>query len=125
PLMQKQKIFRHAGERRLVYLLRWNLLTPKRLASYLPFGEVPLGEPLGSFRIKNFVFCRQRACAFKIHILILEVSQGGNSHQSETNLIERPLKQHLPGARKGFSHRSFPKPSLQRPPVFPLSSLLR
>jgi hypothetical protein len=31
----------------------------------------------------------------------LEVSQGGNSHQSETNLIERPLKQHLPGARKG------------------------
>jgi hypothetical protein len=41
----------------------------------------------------------------QIHILVLEVSQGGNSHQSETNLIERPLKQHLPGALRGCSRR--------------------
>jgi hypothetical protein len=26
----------------------------------------------------------------------LELSRGGNSHQSETNLIERPLKQSSP-----------------------------
>src|SRR5690242_4506418 len=52
---------------------------------------------------KNFVFCRENYCVVKSHILILEVSQGGNSHQSETNLIERPLKQHLPGARKGLA----------------------
>jgi hypothetical protein len=57
---------------------------------------------------KNFEFRIEKACTPQIHILILEVSQGGNSHQSETNLIERPLKQHLPGARKGLS-RSFRK----------------
>jgi hypothetical protein len=33
----------------------------------------------------------------------LELSRGGNSHQSETNLIEKTPEAILPGARKGFS----------------------
>lgn len=40
-------------------------------------------------------------CIPKFHILILEVSRGGNSHQSETNLIEKTPEATLPGARKG------------------------
>jgi hypothetical protein len=56
---------------------------------------------------KNLNFCIEKTCVPQIHILVLEVSQGGNSHQSETNLIERPLKQHLPGARKGLRLASF------------------
>jgi hypothetical protein len=37
----------------------------------------------------------------------LESSRGGNSHQSETNLIEKTPEATLPGARKGlvFSHQ--------------------
>jgi len=65
----------------------------------------------GPGHLKNFDFCRKNSCAPQNHILILKVSQGGNSHQSETNLIERPLKQHLPGARKGQS-RSFDQNTL-------------
>jgi hypothetical protein len=32
----------------------------------------------------------------------LESSRGGNSHQSETNLIEKTPEANLPGARKGL-----------------------
>jgi hypothetical protein len=32
----------------------------------------------------------------------LESSRGGNSHQSETNLIEKTPEAILPGARKGL-----------------------
>jgi hypothetical protein len=32
----------------------------------------------------------------------LESSRGGNSHQSETNLIEKTPEATLPGARKGL-----------------------
>jgi hypothetical protein len=62
---------------------------------------------------KNFEFRIENSCIPQNHILLLESSQGGNSHQSETNLIERPLKQHLPGARKGLS-RSFRNQTLNK-----------
>jgi hypothetical protein len=42
---------------------------------------------------KYFNFHREISCYSRNHKRILEQSQGGNSHQSETNLIDRPLKQ--------------------------------
>jgi hypothetical protein len=47
-------------------------------------------------------FHRKNSCYSRTHRSILEQSQGDNSHQSETNLIERPLKQHLPGTPTFF-----------------------
>jgi hypothetical protein len=43
----------------------------------------------------------KNCCVPGNHILVLEVSRGGNSHQSETNLIKKTPEAILPGARKG------------------------
>ncbi len=49
-------------------------------------------------RIIYSSFHREKSCYSRNHRSILEQSQGDNSHPSETNLIEGPLKQQLPGA---------------------------
>jgi hypothetical protein len=43
--------------------------------------------------------CPTKNCCFFLgSILILELSRGGNSHQSETNLIKKTPEANLPGA---------------------------
>ena len=44
----------------------------------------------------------KNCCIPKFNILLLESSRGGNSHQSETNLIKKTPEAILPGARKGL-----------------------
>src|ERR1035438_3421287 len=56
-----------------------------------------LGGHRGQAEIENTKNC----CVPGNHILVLEVSRGGNSHQSETNLIKKTPEAILPGARKG------------------------
>ena len=46
-------------------------------------------------------FTEEKSCVSEFHILELELSRGGNSHQSETNLIKKTPEAILPGARKG------------------------
>ena len=60
-------------------------------------------EEIAGVEVKDLTISLQISVAFqKFHILILEVSRGGNSHQSETNLIEKTPEATLPGARKGL-----------------------
>jgi len=70
-------------------------------------GAPSLTPAIASPNRKNFDFGIEKTCFPENHILILESSQGGNSHQSETNLIERPLKQQPSLAPARVPSRSF------------------